>query len=151
MKKECFIKLSSLPIGLAFFHKSLLSHMNSLFFGPLPFIFSSILLILVSLTSGFWGNCKCSFPQCQFCSQQSLMNVLTLLHVAFFLILPISFLKIFIFSIIVDWQCSVNFCCIEKWLSCTYIHSLSHIILHRVPPQVTRCSFLCHTGESHGL
>ena len=61
--------------------------------------------------------------------------------------------KIFIFSVIVDLQCSVNFCYTEKWLSYIYIyththtHSFSHIhiIFHRVSSQVTRYSSLYYT------
>ena len=29
----------------------------------------------------------------------------------------------------------------------TYIHSFSHVILHRAPSQVTRYSPLCYTGD----
>ena len=69
------------------------------------------------------------------------------------------FPKTFIFSIIVDWQCSVHFCCTAKWPShvCVYthtyiyihthtciythIHPCSHIILHHVPSQMTGYTF----------
>ena len=33
----------------------------------------------------------------------------------------------------------------------THTHSFSHIILHHVPSQVTRCSPLCYTARSHCL
>ena len=62
---------------------------------------------------------------------------------------PHSFLNKFF--IVVDLQCSVNFCRTAKWPSYTYIciHSFSHIILHHVPSQMTRYSSLCHTAGSH--
>ena len=59
------------------------------------------------------------------------------------------FFKIFIFSLIGDLQCSVNFCCIAKWPSHTYKYSFSHFILHHVQSQVTRYSSLCYTAGSH--
>ena len=57
------------------------------------------------------------------------------------------FFMIFIFSIIVDLQCSVNFYCTAKWPHHTYRYSFSHIILHHV----TRYSSLCYTAGSHCL
>ena len=63
------------------------------------------------------------------------------------------FFKIFIFSIIVGLQCSVNFLLYSKVTQYVYIHtySFSHIILHHVPLQVTRYSSLCYTPGSHCL
>ena len=59
---------------------------------------------------------------------------------------------IFIFSIMVDLHCSVNFYYTEMWHSHTYRHSsFSHIILHHVPSQVTGHSSLCYTAGSHCL
>ena len=70
----------------------------------------------------------------------------------------IFYFMIFIFSIIVDLQCSVNFCC-KVTQSHTYIyiyiyiymHSFSHIILHCVLSQVTRYRSLCYSAGSHRL
>ena len=53
--------------------------------------------------------------------------------------------------IIVNLQYSVNFYCTLKWPIYIYIHSFSHIILHHVPSQVTRCSSLCYAAGSHCL
>ena len=69
------------------------------------------------------------------------------------------FCKIFILSIIVDLQHSVNFCFTAQRPSHThththtqiYIHSLSHIILRHVPSQVTRYSSQGSTAGSHHL
>ena len=60
----------------------------------------------------------------------------------------VFFFKILIFSIIVGLQFSVNFLLYSKvtQFAHTYVHSFSHIILHHVPPQVTRYSPLCHTS-----
>ena len=61
---------------------------------------------------------------------------------------------IFIFSIIVNLQYSVNFYYTAKWPSHTYIcmymhiYSFSHIIFHHVPSQAIRYSFLCYTAGS---
>ena len=54
------------------------------------------------------------------------------------------FCKIFIFSIIIDLQWSVSFCCPAKSPSHTFF---SHIIFHHVPSQVTRFSSLCYTAD----
>ena len=63
-----------------------------------------------------------------------------------------NFFKIFIFSIIVDLQCSATFYCAAVTQSYIYIYILfSHIILHHVPSQVTRYSSLCCTAGSHCL
>ena len=54
------------------------------------------------------------------------------------------------FLIIVDLQCSVNFCCIAKW-PVSYIHLYTfffHLILRAVPAQVLRYSSLCYTAGS---
>ena len=56
---------------------------------------------------------------------------------------------IFIFSVIVDLWCSVNFYCTAKWFSHIYIYSFSSIILHHVPSQVIRYSFLCYIVGSN--
>ena len=63
-------------------------------------------------------------------------------------LLVFFFIIIFILSIIVDLQHSVNFYCTAKWPSLslshththTHTHSFSHIILHHCPLQVTRYS-----------
>lgn len=49
--QKCFLLLSSLPISLDFFHKYSLK--GAWFFGPVPFIFSFLLLILCSLLPGY--------------------------------------------------------------------------------------------------
>ena len=33
----------------------------------------------------------------------------------------------------------------------THTHSFSHVILHHVPSQATRCAYLCYTAGSHCL
>ena len=48
-----------------------------------------------------------------------------------------SLFMIFISSIIVGLECSVNFCYTSKWPSHTYIYIFSRIILHHVPSQGT--------------
>ena len=81
---------------------------------------------------------------------------MSLLSYSLVLAVDIFFKKCFI---IVDLQCSVNFCCTAQEPSYAYInthththkytHSFSHIILHRVPSQEIRCSSLCCTAGSH--
>ena len=65
------------------------------------------------------------------------------------------FFMIFIFSIIVDLQCSVNFYPTAQWPSHTYIythtHAFSHIILHHVPSPVTGWSSMYYAAGSHCL
>ena len=51
------------------------------------------------------------------------------------------------YFIIVDLQCSVNFCCTESG-TYIYIHSFFHVILHHVPSQVIRYGSLCYTAGS---
>ena len=63
----------------------------------------------------------------------------------------ILFFMMFIFSIRVDLQCSVNFYCTAKGPSYIYIFFFLLIILHYVPSQVTRYSSLCCTAGSHCL
>ena len=57
----------------------------------------------------------------------------------------LSFKKI----IVVDLQCSVNFCYNAKWPSHTYIYFLFHIIFHHVPSPVTRYISLSYISGSH--
>ena len=55
---------------------------------------------------------------------------------------------IFISSVVVGLQCSVNFLLYSKVThSHICIHSFSHIILHHIPSQVTRYSSLCYTAS----
>ena len=70
----------------------------------------------------------------------------------FFAFIYLFLVRFFIFSIIVDSQYSVNFCCTySKVTEPYYIYILFLIILHHVPSQVTKYSSLCYTAESHCL
>ena len=49
--------------------------------------------------------------------------------------IPVSYFMIFIFSIIVGLQCSVNFYCIAKWPGHTHTHTHTHTyILEKIFP-----------------
>ena len=66
----------------------------------------------------------------------------------------IFFIMIFIFSIIVGLQGSVNFLLYSKVTQShthIYIHSFSHIIFHHALSQVTRYSFQCYAAGSRCL
>ena len=100
-----------------------------------------------------YGYCLSPFSlqvHCQYINAE----FLAVMYINIILTIFFNFLKIFIFSIMVDLQCSVNFCCTEKWPSHTHTHtqmSFYHIILHRIPSQVTSYSYLCYTTRSHFL
>ena len=65
----------------------------------------------------------------------------------------IFLIMLFIFSIILDLQCSVSFLLYSK-MTQSYTHThifFSHIILHHAPLQVSRYSDQCYTAGSHCL
>ena len=115
--------------------------------------FHSHLTVSVSYPRGnHYSYSYISFRRCKRTSLVITQEEYTISTLLYFLSFP-PFLMIFIFYIIVDLQCSVNFYFTEKWPSQIYIytHTFSHIILHHVPSQVTGYSSLCYTAGSHCL